>query len=186
MYRLRRCHPRYPYHTHGSDLAKEFLGRTQWAVGIVRILESSLSSTKFADLASCSRLLSVSITTVSTQVIKVCVGRPRPDMISRCQPIEGAADLAVWGLSTMERVCTVQTGHSKLILPHPCSSADHLALSQSSMMDSNRSHLVILHSLSPDYYTFPSTPRERCISSIDVVMRRKRGSLLLLVLARLS
>lgn len=57
------------------------------------------------------RLLSVSITTVATQVIKVCVGRPRPDMISRCQPIEGAADLPVYGLSTMARVCTVQTGH---------------------------------------------------------------------------
>ncbi|GAA5929139.1 uncharacterized protein JCM15063_004063 [Sporobolomyces koalae] len=56
-------------------------------------------------------LLSVSITTVATQVIKVCVGRPRPDMISRCQPIEGAANLPVYGLATAARVCTVQTGH---------------------------------------------------------------------------
>ncbi|GAA5841685.1 hypothetical protein JCM3766R1_005151 [Sporobolomyces carnicolor] len=56
-------------------------------------------------------LLSVSITTVATQVIKVCVGRPRPDLIDRCQPIEGAANLPVYGLATMSRVCTVTTGH---------------------------------------------------------------------------
>ncbi|GAA6006023.1 hypothetical protein JCM11491_004093 [Sporobolomyces phaffii] len=56
-------------------------------------------------------LLSVSITTVATQVIKVCVGRPRPDMLDRCQPIEGAANLPVYGLATVARVCTVQTGN---------------------------------------------------------------------------
>ncbi|GAA5925614.1 hypothetical protein JCM1841_004788 [Sporobolomyces salmonicolor] len=55
-------------------------------------------------------LLSVSITTVFTQVVKVCVGRPRPDLIDRCQPVEGAANAAVYGLATVA-ICTVQTGH---------------------------------------------------------------------------
>ncbi|POY71007.1 hypothetical protein BMF94_5932 [Rhodotorula taiwanensis] len=55
-------------------------------------------------------LLSVSLTTVFTQVVKVCVGRPRPDLIDRCQPVQGAANAAVYGLATVA-VCTVQTGH---------------------------------------------------------------------------
>lgn len=35
---------------------------------------------------------------------------PRPDMLDRCQPMAGAADAAVYGLSTVA-ICTVQTGH---------------------------------------------------------------------------
>ncbi|KDE06739.1 hypothetical protein MVLG_02935 [Microbotryum lychnidis-dioicae p1A1 Lamole] len=54
--------------------------------------------------------LSCSITTVITQVIKICVGRPRPDMLSRCLPIAGAANAEPFGLATIA-VCTVQTGH---------------------------------------------------------------------------
>ncbi|GAA5988295.1 hypothetical protein JCM10908_002153 [Rhodotorula pacifica] len=66
----------------------------------------------FYDLHSCALglLLSVSLTTVFTQVVKVCVGRPRPDLIDRCQPVQGAANAAVYGLATVA-VCTVQTGH---------------------------------------------------------------------------
>ncbi|ORY60376.1 phosphatidic acid phosphatase type 2/haloperoxidase [Leucosporidium creatinivorum] len=55
--------------------------------------------------------LSCSVTTVITQVIKCTVGRPRPDMIDRCQPIEGAANRAVYGLATIA-VCQNQTGHT--------------------------------------------------------------------------
>ncbi|TNY18182.1 phosphatidic acid phosphatase type 2/haloperoxidase [Rhodotorula diobovata] len=55
-------------------------------------------------------LLSVSLTTVFTQVIKITVGRPRPDLIDRCQPVEGAANRAVYGLAT-EAICTVRSGH---------------------------------------------------------------------------
>ena len=80
-------------------------------------------------------LLSVSLTTVFTQVVKVsytcpsvfalpvwrktmtrlpatqvCVGRPRPDLIDRCQPVEGATNAAVYGLATVA-ICTVQSGH---------------------------------------------------------------------------
>lgn len=35
------------------------------------------------------------------------VGRPRPDLIARCLPIAGAADRAVFGLSTY-KICTTQ------------------------------------------------------------------------------
>lgn len=56
-------------------------------------------------------VLSCSITTVITQCVKVAVGRPRPDLINRCQPIADAANLVPYGLATMQRVCTVTTGH---------------------------------------------------------------------------
>lgn len=55
-------------------------------------------------------LLSCSITVVATEVIKVCVGRPRPDLIDRCQPVAGASNGAVYGLATVA-ICTVQSGH---------------------------------------------------------------------------
>ncbi|KAK4051443.1 hypothetical protein OIV83_002927 [Microbotryomycetes sp. JL201] len=54
--------------------------------------------------------LSCSITTVVTQVIKVTVGRPRPDLIDRCQPVDGAANAPVYGLATVA-LCSVQSGH---------------------------------------------------------------------------
>lgn len=48
--------------------------------------------------------LSVSMTRTITQLVKVTVGRPRPDLISRCQPAPGSAD-PLWGLSTVD-ICT--------------------------------------------------------------------------------
>ncbi|KAH9946069.1 phosphatidic acid phosphatase type 2/haloperoxidase, partial [Epithele typhae] len=49
-------------------------------------------------------LLSTSITGCITQFVKVTVGRPRPDLIDRCQPVTGAADPS-FGLST-SAICT--------------------------------------------------------------------------------
>lgn len=49
-------------------------------------------------------LLSYTITGSITQIVKVTVGRPRPDVISRCQPIPGSVD-PVYGLSTVN-ICT--------------------------------------------------------------------------------
>ncbi|SCV69783.1 BQ2448_1177 [Microbotryum intermedium] len=54
--------------------------------------------------------LTCSITTVVTQVVKICVGRPRPDMLARCLPIAGAANAEPFGLATIA-VCSVQTGN---------------------------------------------------------------------------
>ncbi|KAG1816403.1 phosphatidic acid phosphatase type 2/haloperoxidase [Suillus subaureus] len=49
-------------------------------------------------------ILSLSMTRAITQFIKVTVGRPRPDLISRCQPAMGSAD-PLLGLSTAD-ICT--------------------------------------------------------------------------------
>ncbi|KAI5481815.1 hypothetical protein MNV49_000092 [Pseudohyphozyma bogoriensis] len=54
-------------------------------------------------------LLAVCITTSITEMIKISVGRPRPDMLDRCQPIAGAANASPYGLATIA-VCAVQTG----------------------------------------------------------------------------
>ncbi|KAF8127586.1 PAP2-domain-containing protein [Boletus edulis] len=48
--------------------------------------------------------LSITITGSVTQLIKVTVGRPRPDLIERCQPLPGSED-PLLGLSTID-VCT--------------------------------------------------------------------------------
>ncbi|PVG02718.1 acid phosphatase/Vanadium-dependent haloperoxidase [Serendipita vermifera] len=50
-------------------------------------------------------VFSLSLTGAVSQVVKVFVGRPRPDLIARCQPIQGAVNAAVYGLST-SKICT--------------------------------------------------------------------------------
>ncbi|KAI0703635.1 phosphatidic acid phosphatase type 2/haloperoxidase [Cytidiella melzeri] len=52
-------------------------------------------------------VVSLSLTAVVTEVTKITVGRPRPDLISRCVPKPGSTD-PIWGLSTFE-VCTAQS-----------------------------------------------------------------------------
>jgi len=54
-------------------------------------------------------LLSLSITGSLTQLMKITVGRPRPDAIDRCQPIPGSED-PVYGLSTVS-ICTQTNVH---------------------------------------------------------------------------
>lgn len=49
--------------------------------------------------------MSFTMTGVVTQVIKLMVGRPRPDLIARCLPQDGAHDHPVFGLSTW-KICT--------------------------------------------------------------------------------
>ncbi|KAJ6546541.1 PAP2-domain-containing protein [Mycena vulgaris] len=49
-------------------------------------------------------ILGLSITGSITQFTKITVGRPRPDIIDRCQPIPGSVD-PIYGLSTSS-ICT--------------------------------------------------------------------------------
>ncbi|CAE7140126.1 unnamed protein product [Rhizoctonia solani] len=50
-------------------------------------------------------VLGLATTGAVTQVVKVTVGRPRPDAIARCKPQDGAHDHAVFGLVTTA-ICT--------------------------------------------------------------------------------
>jgi diacylglycerol diphosphate phosphatase/phosphatidate phosphatase len=50
-------------------------------------------------------LLTHAITLTATTVVKVTVGRPRPDLIDRCQPIAGSINAIPYGLVT-EAICT--------------------------------------------------------------------------------
>ena len=50
-------------------------------------------------------ILSLSLTGAVSQVVKVLVGRPRPDLIARCMPRVGATNSPVFGLVT-SAICT--------------------------------------------------------------------------------
>ena len=50
-------------------------------------------------------ILSLSLTGAVSQVVKVLVGRPRPDLIARCQPVLGTTNTAIYGLVT-SAICT--------------------------------------------------------------------------------
>ncbi|KIM31039.1 hypothetical protein M408DRAFT_327933 [Serendipita vermifera MAFF 305830] len=50
-------------------------------------------------------ILSLSLTGAVSQVVKVLVGRPRPDLIARCLPAPGSANGPVFGLVT-SAICT--------------------------------------------------------------------------------
>lgn len=56
-------------------------------------------------ISSLGLILSLGLTGTITNVVKICVGRPRPDLIDRCQPIAGSVNAAVYGLSN-HTICT--------------------------------------------------------------------------------
>lgn len=57
-------------------------------------------------VASLGLILSQAITWVITDAIKLTVGRPRPDMLARCKPIEGSMNAAYYGLANWAQVCS--------------------------------------------------------------------------------
>ncbi|KAJ1310298.1 hypothetical protein OPQ81_007038 [Rhizoctonia solani] len=57
-------------------------------------------------------LLGLATTGALTQVVKVTVGRPRPDLLDRCQPRAGSQDASVYGLVTAD-ICTTDD-HNRL------------------------------------------------------------------------
>ncbi|EOR03532.1 hypothetical protein J056_002989 [Wallemia ichthyophaga EXF-994] len=79
-------------------------------IGLVPIVAKILLSTQwyrsYTDLhhALLGFLLTAGLTLSTTTAVKVLVGRPRPDLIARCQPRSGASNADV-GLATAD-VCT--------------------------------------------------------------------------------
>ncbi|KAH7329802.1 phosphatidic acid phosphatase type 2/haloperoxidase [Rhizoctonia solani] len=55
-------------------------------------------------------VLGLATTGAVTQVVKVTVGRPRPDAIARCKPQQGATDHPVFGLVTTA-ICTEEDAY---------------------------------------------------------------------------
>ncbi|PWZ02492.1 acid phosphatase/Vanadium-dependent haloperoxidase [Testicularia cyperi] len=58
-------------------------------------------------------VLANALTVTITTIIKVTVGRPRPDLIDRCQPMAGSINASPYGLVT-EAICTVPGSDSVL------------------------------------------------------------------------
>jgi diacylglycerol diphosphate phosphatase/phosphatidate phosphatase len=54
--------------------------------------------------------LGLSLTASLTEIVKVTVGRPRPDLIDRCQPLPGSVDHPIFGLSNVS-ICTQTDKH---------------------------------------------------------------------------
>lgn len=60
-----------------------------------------------------SFILTHAIVVTATTMLKVTVGRPRPDLIDRCQPAAGSTNRTPYGLAT-QSICTVALDSSKL------------------------------------------------------------------------
>lgn len=93
-------HRRLPSPRHPPNIRlhrAQRMGRPQWCLRYATV-------TRLPQLTA-GLFMSFTMTGVITQVIKLMVGRPRPDLIARCLPKEGAHDHPVFGLST-DKICT--------------------------------------------------------------------------------
>lgn len=94
-----------------------------WLLGVVAVLVPALIIAGFALGVSRSVwdlhngllgfVLANALTVTVTTILKVTVGRPRPDVIDRCQPRAGAANGVPYGLVT-DLICTVPTTNKTL------------------------------------------------------------------------
>jgi hypothetical protein len=103
---LRWRHPRYLHRPHRDHLEAVVLGLAQRHSRdlVERFSHHGLySGSPFSLFSACQ---TVRVDHLSMQIIKICAGRPRPDIIDRCQPIAGAANKAVYGLAVAAEICT--------------------------------------------------------------------------------
>ncbi|TKY89481.1 hypothetical protein EX895_002012 [Sporisorium graminicola] len=87
-----------------------------WLLGVLAVLIPALIIVAFSLGVSRSVwdlhngllgfVLANALTVTVTTILKVCVGRPRPDVIDRCQPRTGSANAVPYGLVT-DIICTV-------------------------------------------------------------------------------
>lgn len=87
-----------------------------WLLGILAVLIPALIIVGFSlgisrsvwDLHNglLGFILANALTLTVTTIIKVCVGRPRPDLIDRCQPLPGSHNAEPYGLVT-DHICSV-------------------------------------------------------------------------------
>jgi len=102
---------RYPHAT-GQRVSSQALWILSSALPLcVQIVVNALFIRSWWDLhhSALGLWLSITLTGSITQIIKVTVGRPRPDLLSRCQPLPGSED-PPWGLSTVA-ICTQTSKH---------------------------------------------------------------------------
>ncbi|KAL1748066.1 phosphatidic acid phosphatase type 2/haloperoxidase [Schizophyllum fasciatum] len=104
---------RHPYAVHERIPNKELMLIAILAPIVLLPLVNVLTVRSWWDLHASwlGVVLGLSLTGAVTQFAKVTVGRPRPDVIDRCQPRPGSAD-PVYGLSN-HTICT-QTDHDVL------------------------------------------------------------------------
>lgn len=85
-------------------------------------------------------VLAHALTVTATTIIKVCVGRPRPDLIDRCQPRPGAANAPVYGLAT-DAICTADYGDGFRSFPSGHASAAFAGLTFLALFLAAKTHL---------------------------------------------
>ncbi|KIK96305.1 hypothetical protein PAXRUDRAFT_826103 [Paxillus rubicundulus Ve08.2h10] len=102
---------RYPYAVHQRVGSQALYLIASVAPLVAQIIVNILTVRSWWDFhhSTLGLWLSITITGTITQFVKVTVGRPRPDVISRCQPIPGSED-PLWGLSTVD-ICTQTSKH---------------------------------------------------------------------------
>lgn len=102
---------RHPYAVH-----ERIPNKALWAIAIIapfvlQIAINLITIRSWWDFhnATLGLLLGLALTGSVTQFTKITVGRPRPDIISRCIPREGSVD-PLWGLSNSS-ICTQTNKH---------------------------------------------------------------------------
>lgn len=97
-------------HTHALEerISVSFLGVLAFVIPVILMGAVSLGVSRSVwdfHAGFLGIVVTHALTLTATTIIKVTVGRPRPDFIDRCQPVPGSNNAPVYGLAT-EAICT--------------------------------------------------------------------------------